>query len=135
MDTTDNVAELRALDTPPFTIDYRRAALQVPTTVSTPSINIGMFQSIIDEVEAIELYITREEAYADASRSITNRRIAFGAAPSSPARSTSTADGGDSYGPAEAVGLPINFGQPGASTPPTLSPYRNRHQVNSADQV
>ena len=55
LDASDQVAELRALDTPPFALDFRRAMCTVPPASGPTDEGIAArFASIISEVNRIE---------------------------------------------------------------------------------
>jgi hypothetical protein len=59
IDYGDNVVECRALDTPPFPIEFRRARLTVPTpseTTARANLSEGL-QSFIADVERLEAYV------------------------------------------------------------------------------
>jgi len=54
LDASDQVAELRALDTPPFALDFRRAMCTVPPVSGPPDKGIAArYASIINEVDKI----------------------------------------------------------------------------------
>ena len=54
LDASDQVAELRALDTPPFALDFRRAMCTVPPVSGTTDEGIAArYASIIKEVDKI----------------------------------------------------------------------------------
>jgi hypothetical protein len=56
LDASDQVAELRALDTPPFALDFRRAMCTVPPVSGTTDEGIAArYASIINEVTRIEV--------------------------------------------------------------------------------
>ncbi len=56
LDTSDRVAELRALDTPPFALDFRRAMCTVPPVSGPTDESIAArYASIINEVNRIEV--------------------------------------------------------------------------------
>merc|ERR1712086_695583 len=57
IDPADQVAELRALDSPPFPIDFRRATCHVPQLDETSMPVNAQFVDIITEVENLENYI------------------------------------------------------------------------------
>ena len=53
-DASDQVAELRALDTPPFALDFRRTMCTVPPISGPPDEGIaGRYASIINKVDKI----------------------------------------------------------------------------------
>ena len=55
LDALDQVAELRALDTPPFALDFRRAMCTVPPVSGPTDEGIAArYASIINEVNRIE---------------------------------------------------------------------------------
>jgi hypothetical protein len=55
LDASDQVAELRALDTPPFALDFRRAMCTLPPVSSPPDAGTGTrYADIIKEVNRIE---------------------------------------------------------------------------------
>jgi hypothetical protein len=55
LDASDQVAELRALDTPPFALDFRRTTCTVPPISAPPDKDIAArYASIINEVGRIE---------------------------------------------------------------------------------
>ena len=53
LDASDQVAELRALDTPPFALDFRRAMCTVPPVSGPPDNIAARYASIINEVDKI----------------------------------------------------------------------------------
>jgi hypothetical protein len=59
IDMSDQIAELRSLDAPPFPINFRRAQCGVPT-ISTPKdpVNASHFTDIIREITNIESLYT-----------------------------------------------------------------------------
>jgi hypothetical protein len=75
IDTADQVAELRALDSPPFPIDFRRATCHVPQLDETSMPVNAQFVDIITEVENLENYI----AQAATTIAPQVRHVRFGA--------------------------------------------------------
>ena len=64
IDTADQVAEMRAFDTPPFPIDFRRAMCAIPVIdESTAAANAALHASVIAEIEAIEAHIYKKCAF------------------------------------------------------------------------
>ncbi len=87
IDTTDQVAELRALDSPPFPIEYRRATVHVPLIdESAVPVNYSNYRDIIAEVDQLEEYMMAQSATM-ASEALRPRQVTFGAA-------TTTSHGG-----------------------------------------
>jgi hypothetical protein len=56
IDAADQVAELRALDIPPFPIEWRRATVHVPHIEPSP-VHIAQYQDVIQEVENLECFM------------------------------------------------------------------------------
>ena len=87
IDTTDQVAELRALDSPTFPIEYRRATVHVPLIdESAVPVNYSNYRDIIAEVDQLEEYMMAQSA-TKASEASRPRQVTFGAA-------TTTSHGG-----------------------------------------
>jgi hypothetical protein len=86
IDLTDNVAELRALDAPPFPLEYRRATVHVPIVDEGnehPVHMAGAYDDLITEINALEghfrsanLVRVKSDDMVDGSRSVH-----FGARP------------------------------------------------------
>ncbi len=69
IDASDQVAELRALDTAPFPIDYRRAMCTVPAV--EPKANpIAIHADVIKEIERIEQFYSADQHTAPSPPSI-----------------------------------------------------------------
>jgi len=68
LDASDQVADLRALDTPPFALDFRHAMCTVPPISGPPDEGIAArYASIIHEVDRIEaMYSGTTNAEPDA---------------------------------------------------------------------
>jgi hypothetical protein len=62
MDLADNVADLCALDAPPFPLEYRCATVHVPATIGEgnkhPVHMTGTYADLISEINALERYFT-----------------------------------------------------------------------------
>jgi hypothetical protein len=62
IDLSDNVAELRALDTPPFPLEYRCAMVHVPVAIGEgneqPVHMTNAHLNLINEIDALERYFT-----------------------------------------------------------------------------
>ena len=87
IDTADQVAELRALECPPFPIDFRRATCHVPQLDETSVPVNAQFADIIKEVENLETYIAQVCAAPIVDPQV--RHVRFGASyPSSSVSST-----------------------------------------------
>jgi hypothetical protein len=62
--TADQVAELRALDTPPFPIDFRRAMCAIPVIDNAAAAAVAaLHANVVAEIEAIEAHIYRKSAF------------------------------------------------------------------------
>jgi hypothetical protein len=88
IDLADNVAELRALDAPPFPLEYRCATIHVPIMDEGNEHPVHMaeaYSDLIAEINALERQfmsanlIQAESGGVDGSRSVT-----FGACPAIP---------------------------------------------------
>ena len=68
LDASDQVAELRALDTPPFALDFRRAMCTVPPVSGPTDEGIDVrYAGIINEVDRIEaMYLGTTNVEPDA---------------------------------------------------------------------
>jgi len=87
IDTADQVVEMRALDCPPFPIDFRRATCHVPQLDETSVPVNAQFADIIKEVENLETYIAQVCAAPIVDPQV--RHVRFGASyPSSSVSST-----------------------------------------------
>ena len=63
IDTADQVAELRAFDTPPFPIDFRRAMCAIPVIgEAAATANAALHADVVAEIEAIEAHIYGKSA-------------------------------------------------------------------------
>jgi hypothetical protein len=63
IDTADQVAECRAFDSPPFTIDFRRAMCAVPAVnEEVAAANAAHYHDIVKEVENIEAVFAAKTA-------------------------------------------------------------------------
>ena len=95
IDFADNVADLRALDAPPFPIEYRRATVHVPVMERGDEYPVHLakaYGNVIDEVTALERYFEAAHEVADATvdtrdEGCGNRVVRFGSSP--PATPTS----------------------------------------------
>jgi hypothetical protein len=62
IDLSDNVAELRTLDTPPFPLEYRRAMVHVPAAIEEgneqPVHMTNAHLDLINKIDALEHYFT-----------------------------------------------------------------------------
>ena len=67
IDTADQVAELRAFDTPPFPIDFRRAMCAIPVideaAAAAAAANAALHADVVAEIEAIEAHIYKKCAF------------------------------------------------------------------------
>ena len=64
IDTADQVAEMRAFDTPPFPIDFRRAMCAVPVIDEAEAANnAALHADIVAEIEAIEAHVYKKHAF------------------------------------------------------------------------
>jgi hypothetical protein len=64
IDTADQVAEMRAFDTPPFPLDFRRAMCAIPVIdEGTAAANAAMHADVVAEIEAIEAHIYKKCAF------------------------------------------------------------------------
>ncbi len=73
LDASDQVAELRALDTPPFALDFRRAMCTVPPVSGPTDEGIAArYASIINEVNRIEaMYSGTTDVEPDAPQQVS----------------------------------------------------------------
>jgi hypothetical protein len=64
IDTADQVAKMRAFDTPPFPIDFRRAMCAIPVIDEAAAVaNAALHADIVAEIEAIEAHIYKKSAF------------------------------------------------------------------------
>jgi len=64
IDTADQVAEMRASDTPPFPIDFRRAMCAIPVIdEAAAAANSALHADVVAEIEAIEAHIYKRSAF------------------------------------------------------------------------
>ena len=79
IDTTDQVAELKALDSSPFPIDYRRASVHVPLIdESAVPVNYADYADIIREIDQVERYIAEQSAAQLRQPPSPSRHVTFG---------------------------------------------------------
>jgi hypothetical protein len=77
IDAADHVAELWALDSSPFPIEYRRASVHVPVIdESALQVNHAQYNDVIQEVENLERY-AGEEGAANASSPLSGSPCPF----------------------------------------------------------
>jgi hypothetical protein len=58
IDTADQVAEMRAFDTPPFPHDFRRAMCAIPVIdEGMAAADAALHADVVAEIEAIEAHI------------------------------------------------------------------------------
>jgi len=87
IDFTDNVADLRALDAPPFPIEYRRATVHVPVMERGDEYPVHLaaaYGNVINEVNALGRYFAVEIANAteDLRDEVNGHRLVrFGSSP------------------------------------------------------
>jgi len=64
IDTADQVVEMRAFDTPPFPIDFRRAMCAIPVIdEAAAAANAALHADIVAEIEAIKAHIYKKSAF------------------------------------------------------------------------
>jgi hypothetical protein len=86
---SNNVADLRALDAPPFPIEYRRATVHVPIMERGDEYPVHLAEAyghVIKEVNALERYFEAVDSVADATaesrdEDCGNRVVRFGSSP------------------------------------------------------
>ena len=86
IDLADNVAELRALDAPPFPLEYCRATVHVPIVDEGnehPVHMAGAYDDLIAEINALERYFTSANLVRAESEDTVDgsRSVHFGARP------------------------------------------------------
>ena len=84
IDFADNVADLRALDAPPFPIEYRRATVHVPVMEGGDEYPVHLasaYGDVITEVNALERYFDAEFANATEDSRDDARMVRFGSSP------------------------------------------------------
>ena len=89
IDFSDNVADLRALDAPPFPIEYCRAMVHVPIMERGNEYPVHLAEAyghVIEEVNALERYFEAVDSIADATaesrdEDCGNRAVRFGSSP------------------------------------------------------
>lgn len=102
----DQVAEMKALDAPPFDLEFRRASAHVPKIdESAVQVNLTLYKDVIEEVEALERHMTAVYA-ANTPAATDSSRVHFGTGP---------AAGNSRWGPALAD--PANASSPVIETP------------------
>ena len=89
IDLADNVVELRALDAPPFPLEYRRATVHVPIVDGGdehPVHLAGAYDNLIAEINALEQHFASANlAQAESCASSSGARsVTFGASPAIP---------------------------------------------------
>jgi hypothetical protein len=83
----DNVADLCALDAPPFPLEYRRATVHVPTTIREsnehPVHMTGTYADLISKINALECYFTSAHVITAtmAEEGVGVCQVRFGASP------------------------------------------------------
>jgi len=76
IDVADQVAELKALDSPPFPIDFRRARVDIPNVdESAIQVNLASYKGVIEEIEKLESFVLQTTVCAANTPSVR-----FGAA-------------------------------------------------------
>lgn len=82
IDLNDSVAAMTALDCPPFQLDFRRPQNTIPTPdFSQSTVRMcGLFRSIIDEIERLELHFAK--VYTTTPPTPVARTVTFEAADS-----------------------------------------------------
>jgi hypothetical protein len=81
IDLSDDVADLRELDAPPFPIEYRRATVHVPVIeegVDRPVHLSASESAIIQDVECLEAYFLN---FDEGMEGTSSRRVSFGSSP------------------------------------------------------
>ena len=64
IDTADQVTEMRAFDTPPFPIDFRRAMCVIPVIdKAAAAANTALHANIVAEIQAIEAHFYKKSAF------------------------------------------------------------------------
>ena len=64
IDTADQVAEMRAFDTPPFPIDFRRAMCAIPVIdEAAAAANAALHADIVAEIDAIEAHVYKRSTF------------------------------------------------------------------------
>jgi hypothetical protein len=85
IDLADNVAELHALDAPPFPLEYRRATVHVPIVDEGNEHPVHMmdaYHDIIAEINALERHFTSANLVQAESKEVDgSRSVMFGARP------------------------------------------------------
>jgi hypothetical protein len=87
IDLANNVADLRALDAPPFPLEYRYAMVHVPTAIGEgdehPVHMTGTYADLISKINALERYSTSAHVISAtvAEGGIGVRQVRFGASP------------------------------------------------------
>ncbi len=87
IDLADNVADLRALDAPPFSLEYRRATVHVPAAIGEgdkhPVHMTGTYANLISKINALEHYFTSAHVIttAMAEGGVGVHQVRFGASP------------------------------------------------------
>ena len=87
IDAADHVAELKALDTSPFPIEYRRATVHVPMIDETNvPVNLARYKDVIQEVQNLEKYFADKCAASKPAILKNGRpRVHFGTSALAPA--------------------------------------------------
>ncbi len=89
IDFADNVADLCALDPPPFPIEYRRATVHVPVLERGNEYPVNLaeaYGNVINEINALERYFEADVADATVKSMdevCGNRLVQFGSSPPS----------------------------------------------------
>jgi hypothetical protein len=87
IDLADNVADLRALDGPPFPLEYHRATVHVPATIEEgdehPVHMTGTYANLIFKINALEHYFTSAHVITAimAEGGVGVHQVRFGANP------------------------------------------------------
>jgi hypothetical protein len=127
IDASDQVADLCALDTPPFTIDFRRAMCTVPdvTHPPTPAVPSARFSDIITQVDEILAFYAADPKPNPQGILLPSRRsrakLKFGESFPVAARTRSKVEFDDERIPAIAFGDDASFVSIGSSIEPKPS--------------
>ena len=94
IDLGNNVAELRALDAPPFPLEYRRATVHVPIVDEGNNHPVHMadaYNNLIAEINSLERHFTSTDLVQVGSNGVDGTpRICFGARPVGTTHNTQT---------------------------------------------
>ena len=81
IDAADSVAELRALDSPPLPIEFRRAALHVPHLGESDSATVShAHAAVVRDIEKLEEWMNTDVGSTASNDHLPARRVAFGSA-------------------------------------------------------